>query len=190
MFAKPGFEPGRDSCLPLNNSESGSSRVSANTGRKRIPDPSARDNRKDDVGTSQLSGSPTLNTPSQTSEGIPTSSSAFVEGTAPHPVVSFCPLGDRKQGSPHFLKVENDVAVTFLQTVSDSLCLDSKATVGKGISMRVSRPRKIFYKTEPNWGDVVNLSRWLLQNIPVRGKSEVIDAINQSQDHLWHIRTA
>lgn len=38
---------------------------------KRMPDPSAKDNRKYDMGTSQVSCFPTLNTTSQTSEGIP-----------------------------------------------------------------------------------------------------------------------
>lgn len=65
----------KGSCLPPNRSNSGSSSITANMGRKESwrADPSAKDNRKYDMGMSQLSGSPTLNTTSQTSKGIPSS---------------------------------------------------------------------------------------------------------------------
>lgn len=69
--------PVKDSCLPAHSaslltSVTLAAGVSHTTwDGKRIPDPNAKDNRKYDMGTSQLSGSPTLNTTSQTSEGIP-----------------------------------------------------------------------------------------------------------------------
>lgn len=64
------------------------------------------------MGTSQLSGSPTLNT-SQICEGIPTSTLEafpFCEGIAPHPVFPSCLMGDYYQGTPRS-KVENDSPV-------------------------------------------------------------------------------
>lgn len=95
----------KDSCLPPNRSNSGSSGITANMGWKESwrADPSAKDNRKYDMGTSQLSGSPTLNTTSQTSEGIPSSNlRAFVSLRELPLILSFLPvLRVTKARDPH-----------------------------------------------------------------------------------------
>lgn len=72
---KPGLEPGFSSLRTAVSLLTTVTLVAAvlppTWDGKRMPDPSAKDNRKYDMGTSQLSGFPTLNTTSQNSEGIP-----------------------------------------------------------------------------------------------------------------------
>lgn len=63
---------------------------------KRILDLSAKHNRKYDVGTSQLSRSPTLNTVSQSGEGIPESNTQWKEL---HLILCFLPFL-RQSGIP------------------------------------------------------------------------------------------
>lgn len=69
------------------------------------PDPSARNNRKYDMGKSQFSVFPTPNTVRQTGEGDPLKTLVLlcsVTGTALHPVLSSCPLNQHTKGSPGF----------------------------------------------------------------------------------------
>lgn len=121
------------------------------------PDPSAKNNRKYDMGKSQLSGFWTLNTVSQTGEGIPWKQwvdfalrkgplliwSFFLSSQLTHKV--FPRLQKRK------IKILCLLSGQWLRSFLWMLKL-----YREGISMSVSCSD---YKSELNWGEVVTLAR-------------------------------
>lgn len=147
----------KDSCLPAHSaslltSVTLAAGVSHTTwDGKRISDPSAKDNRKYDMGTSQLSGSPTLNTTSQTSEGIPSFNLGVSSWLKELPLFLFFLLPP-KHNLQHRLKVENDGNLWCFCRLSGQWpkgCLSTPISDGKeDISMRVSRQGKLCYKSE------------------------------------------
>lgn len=115
-------------------------------GGKRIPDPGARDNSKYDMGTSQLSGSPTLNTAGQTNQGIPTSNLGASAVWTELPLirsVSSCPLDDT--GIPPTLESG--------KLRSRVICLDSDWQTL--CVLRSCEGKRSFHVAKQTWGSSV-----------------------------------